>query len=77
MKNEYYLAILIACLIIAFIVVMIVKASKKKKRKKMVEKQRLVAAISCAISIYTDKPVSDFRVVSFKKTNKFKAWNSR
>lgn len=49
----------------------------KKAEQKRIKDEETVAAIIAAVAIFTERPASDFRVISFKKTNKFKAWNSR
>jgi len=79
MKYEYIIPAVILIFVIAVTVIIsvLVKKNKKKRAKKKSEEEKLIAAIACAISVYTEKPTSDFRVVSFKKINRNKAWNLR
>ncbi len=37
----------------------------------------VIAAISAAISVYTEQPIGSFRVVSYRKTSTKTAWNKK
>lgn len=77
MGLEYY--ILFALLFLIALIVAFIFVKKKRRKKRLIndkiKNEELVAAITAAVSVYTELPTSRFRVVSFKKINKFRAWN--